>query len=122
MPTYIALANFTDQGIRGVKDSTKRADAVKDAAKKFGASMTQIYWTVGQYDLVTVIEAPNDESATAFALAIGSAGNVRTQTMRAFSRDEMNGILASSADRRVTVQPDGPRSSGMYQRHGWGNR
>ena len=94
MPTYIALANFTDQGIRSVKDTTKRADAIKDAAKKFGASMTQIYWTVGQYDLVTVIEAPNDESATAFALAIGSAGNVRTQTLRAFSRDEMNGILA----------------------------
>jgi uncharacterized protein with GYD domain len=94
MPTYIALANFTDQGIRSVKDTTKRADAVKDAAKKYGANMTQIYWTVGRYDLVTVIEAPNDESATAFALAIGVAGNIRTQTLRAFNKDEMNGILA----------------------------
>jgi uncharacterized protein with GYD domain len=91
--TYISLSNFTDQGIRSVKESTKRADAVKEAAKKFGASMTQIYWTMGQYDIVAVIEAPDDASATAFALAIGGAGNVRGQTLRAFSRDEMGGIL-----------------------------
>ena len=97
MGTYIALSNFTDQGIRSVKDTTKRADAVKEAAKKFGANMPQIYWTLGQYDLVAIIEAPNDESATAFALAIGAAGNVRTQTLRAFSRDEMNGILGKMA-------------------------
>jgi len=97
MGTYIALMNFTDQGIRNVKDSTKRADAVKEVAKKFGASMSQIYWTLGQFDLVAVIEAPNDESATAFSLAIGSAGNIRGQTLRAFSRDEMNGILGKIA-------------------------
>jgi len=94
MATYIALSNFTDQGIRTVKDSTKRADAVKEAAKKFGAEMTQIYWTLGNYDLVAIIEASDDASATAFALAIGAAGNIRTQTLRAFDRDEMNGILA----------------------------
>jgi uncharacterized protein with GYD domain len=97
MPTYIALMNFTDQGIRSVKETTRRADAAKDAAKKFGANMAQIYWTVGQYDLVTVIEAPNDESATAFALSIASAGNVRTQTLRAYSREETNAILAKLA-------------------------
>ena len=97
MGTYIALSTFTDQGIRSVKDTTKRADAVKEAAKKFGASMPQIYWTLGKYDVVSIIEAPNDESATAFALAIGAAGNVRTQTLRAFSKDEMNGILAKMA-------------------------
>ena len=93
MATYIALSNFTDQGIRSVKDSTKRADAVKEAGGKFGAKMTQIYWTQGQYDLVAVIEAPDDMSATAFALAIGMGGNIRTQTLRAFSKEEMNGIL-----------------------------
>ncbi|MDR3454096.1 MAG: GYD domain-containing protein [Rhodoferax sp.] len=97
MVTYIALSNFTDQGIRTIKDSTKRADAVKEAAKKFGATMTQIYWTLGKYDLVAIIEAPDDASATAFALAIGAAGNVRMQSLRAFSRDEMNGILAKMA-------------------------
>jgi uncharacterized protein with GYD domain len=93
MATYITLANFTDQGIKSVRDSTKRADAVKEAAKKFGATMPQIYWTMGQYDLVAVVEAPDDMSATAFALAIGIAGNIRGQTLRAFNKDEMNGIL-----------------------------
>jgi len=97
MATYIALSNFTDQGIRNVKDTTKRADAVKDAAKKFGANMTQIYWTLGHYDLVAIIEAPDDKSATGFALAIGAAGNVRTETLRAFTKEEMNGILGKMA-------------------------
>lgn len=97
MVTYIALSNFTDQGIRTVKDTTKRAEAVKEAAKKFGATMTQIYWTLGKYDVVAIIEAPDEISATAFALAIGMAGNVRTQTLRAFSKDEMNGILGKMA-------------------------
>lgn len=97
MGTYIALFNFTDQGIRSVKDTTKRADAVKEAAKKFGANITQIYWTLGKYDVVSIIEAPNDESATAFTLSIGAAGNVRSQTLRAFSKDEMNGILGKMA-------------------------
>ena len=94
MVTYIALSTFTDQGLRSVKDTTKRADAVKEAAKKFGCSMTQLYWTLGQYDLVSVIEAPNDESATAFALAISAAGNIRMQSLRAFGKDEMNKILS----------------------------
>lgn len=97
MATYIALSNFTDQGIRSVKDTTQRADAVKEAAGRFGARMTQIYWTQGAYDIVAVIEAPDDESATTFALALGMAGNIRTQTLRAFSKDEMNGILAKLA-------------------------
>lgn len=97
MGTYIALCSFTDQGIRSVKDSTKRADAVKEAAQKFGANMTQIYWTLGKYDLVVIMEAPDDESATAFALGIASAGNVRMQTLRAFSKDEMNAILGKLA-------------------------
>ena len=97
MVTYIALSNFTDQGIRNVKDSTKRADAVKVAAKKFGATLTQIYWTLGKYDLVAIIEAPDDASATAFALAIGMAGNIRTQTLRAFSKEEMDGVLGKLA-------------------------
>ena len=93
MKTYIALCRFTDQGIRSVKDTTKRADAVKELAKKFGASMSQLYWTSGQYDLVAVIEANDDESANAFSLSIGAAGNIRTEMLRAFSKDEMNAIL-----------------------------
>jgi len=97
MVTYVALSTFTDQGIRTVKDTTKRADAVREAAKKFGCNMTQLYWTLGQYDLVSVIEAPNDESATAFALAISADGNIRMQSLRAFGKDEMNKILSKLA-------------------------
>jgi uncharacterized protein with GYD domain len=94
MPTYIALGNFTDQGIRAVKDTIKRADAVKEAAQKAGINFKDIVWTLGAYDLVATFEAPNDEAMTAFALAIGAAGNVRTQTLRAFNRSEMSAILA----------------------------
>ena len=93
MATYISLCNFTDQGIRDIKNTMNRADAVKEAAGKLGAKLTQLYWTLGKHDIVAIIEAPNDESATAFGLAIGSAGNVRTQTLRAFTRDEMSGIV-----------------------------
>lgn len=97
MGTYIALSSFTDQGIRSIKDTTKRADAVREVATKFGASMPQLYWTLGKYDLVAIIEAPDDESATAFSLAIAGAGNIRMQTLRAFNKDEMNGILGKMA-------------------------
>ena len=97
MLTYIALCNFTDQGIRDIKNTTKRADAAKEAAKKFGATMTQIYWTHGKYDLIAFIEAPDELSASAFALAIGMAGNIRLQTLRAFSGEEMNGIVGKLA-------------------------
>ena len=93
MATYIALARFTDQGIRSVKDTTKRAAAVQEAAGKFGANMAQIYWTLGQYDLVTIIEADDEKAATAFALAISTAGNIRMETLRAFNREEMGDIL-----------------------------
>jgi uncharacterized protein with GYD domain len=94
MLTYIVLASFTDQGIRTVKDTTKRADAVKDMAPRFGVKMRELYWTQGQYDLVTLCEADDEASIAAFGLAVCSAGNVRFQTLRAFSKDEMNGILA----------------------------
>lgn len=93
MAKYIALASFTEQGIRNVKDTVKRADAVREAARKYGCEMSQIYWTLGSYDLVTIIDAQDESSATAFAMAIGSAGNILTQTLRAFSRDEMSAIL-----------------------------
>jgi uncharacterized protein with GYD domain len=94
MATYVVLSNFTEQGIRSVKDSTKRADAVKELAKRYGVTAKDFYWTLGSYDVVVVFDAPDDASMTALGLAIGSLGNVRTQTMRAFSREEMNGILA----------------------------
>jgi uncharacterized protein with GYD domain len=97
MATYIVLNSFTDQGIRNVKDSAKRADAVRELAKKFGVTAKEFYWTLGSYDVVAIYDAPDDASMTAFGLAIGAAGNVRTQTLRAFSREEMNGVLAKLA-------------------------
>lgn len=92
MATYIMLCSFTDQGIRNVKDTTKRAEVVKDAAKRYGANMKDIFWTMGQYDIVVTVEAADDASMSAFALAVGAAGNVRGQTMRAYSKEEMNKI------------------------------
>lgn len=93
MLTYIVLASFTDQGIRNIKDTTKRADAAKETAGRFGVKMKEIYWTQGQYDLVILCEAESEAAIAAFGLAVSSAGNVRFQTLRAFNRDEMNGIL-----------------------------
>lgn len=94
MLNYVVLASFTEQGLRNVKDTTKRADTVKEMAGKFGVKMREIYWTLGQYDIVSLCEAKDEASIAAFGLAVSSAGNVRFQTLRAFSRDEMNGILS----------------------------
>ena len=94
MATYIVLSTFTDQGIRTVKETTKRADAVKEMAKKFGATMTDVYWTLGAYDVVAIVDAPDDASIAAFGLAIAAGGNIRAQTLRAMSQDEMQRVLA----------------------------
>jgi len=97
MATYIALSGFTDQGIRNVKDTTKRADMVRDMAKKLGVTMKEVFWTMGAYDVVVIFEAPDDAAMTAVGLAIGALGFVRTQTLRAFSREEMTTILRKLA-------------------------
>ena len=93
MATYILVGNFTDQGIRGVRDTTKRAAAVKEAAKKAGVTMKEIYWTMGQFDLIAIFDAPGEASMSAVSLAIGAAGNVRGQTLRAYAREEMDAVL-----------------------------
>jgi uncharacterized protein with GYD domain len=95
MPTYIVLGNFTDQGIRTIKDTPKRMDGVKSIGKQHGVTVTQMYWTLGQYDVVAVLEAPDDTAITAFGLSVGMVGNVRTQTLRAYSSDDMKGILGA---------------------------
>ena len=93
MPTYIALVNFTEQGIRNIVQTTERAKALAAAAGKLGVQVKSTYWTMGPFDAVLIAEAPNDEAITALALGAGAAGNIRTQTMRAYSADEMNKIL-----------------------------
>ncbi|MGW0554421.1 GYD domain-containing protein [Streptomyces sp. NPDC002926] len=96
MPTYVTLLNWTDQGARGFKDTSQRAEAFAAAAQRLGAKVLNIYWTVGPYDLVTVVEAPDDETATAVLLQVGGLGNVRTTTLRAFGREEMDRIITKA--------------------------
>ena len=93
MALYIVLANFTEQGIRNIKDSPKRTEAFKDMAKKCGATVKDTFWTLGQYDIVAILEAPDDISITALGLSAGALGNVRTQTLRAFTAADIKSIL-----------------------------
>ena len=94
MATCIVLANFTEHGIRSVEETTRRADAFRDLAKIFGISVKDIYWTLGRYDIITTIEVPDDVTVTALGLNLGEAGNIRTETPRAFSQADMGAILA----------------------------
>lgn len=93
MATYVLLASYTDQGIKGIKDTVKRTSAVRELAGKAGVTMKETYWTLGAFDVVGLFEAPNDETMTAFSLSVAKLGNVKTQTLRAFSGQEMTGIL-----------------------------
>lgn len=94
MVTYIGLMSFTDKGIKDIKETTKRAAAAKETAKKFGVNMRDIFWTMGKYDIVSIVEADNEQSLIAFNLALASMGNVRSHSMRAFSAAEMEKALA----------------------------
>ena len=100
MATYILLGNFTEQGIRNIKDTTKRADAMQAAAKKMGVTAKNVYWTLGQYDIAVVFDAPDDEAMTSLALSIGALGNVRTQVLRAFTAAEIGPIVAKAAKKK----------------------
>ena len=93
MPTYVVLMNWTDQGVRTVRDTVHRREQADALAEKHGARIEQVYWTVGPYDIVAILEGPDEESVTAVMLELGSAGNLRTTTLRAYERDEMSGIV-----------------------------
>lgn len=93
MATYIMLGNFTDQGIRNVKDTVKRVQGLRDAAQKLGITVKDVYWTLGQYDTTAILDAPDEASITALGLTMGALGNVRTQTLRAFTADEIGKVL-----------------------------
>jgi uncharacterized protein with GYD domain len=94
MPSYVCLIQFKDQGIRNIRDTVKRGDAAMAEAQKMGMKIVEEYWTMGAYDGVVVMEAPDDETMSAFILKVGSLGNVKGQTLRAFRRNEMEAILA----------------------------
>ena len=89
MPTYVSLVRWTEHGIKNVKDSPGRAADFSELVEKSGGKVREILVTVGEYDIVTITEFPDDESATAVLLKMGSLGNIRTNTMRAFSMEEL---------------------------------
>lgn len=96
MARFISLISWTEQGVRSYAETTKRADAAAAAYTKLGGKLVEIYWTLGPYDLVAISEFPDDETATAAALQLAAAGNIRTTTMRAFDRGEVKKIVAKA--------------------------
>jgi uncharacterized protein with GYD domain len=97
MPTYIILGKFTDQGIRNIKDSPKRQEAFRKLCEKVGAQVKDAYRTMGRYDVAVIVEAPDDVTMNAILYSVGSLGNVRTETLRAFTRQETDAALAKMA-------------------------
>lgn len=93
MATYLMLLNWTDQGMRNIKESPKRMDAAKQLAKDLGGEIKTVFMTQGSFDLVFVAEMPNDEKVAAFVLKLGSLGNVRTTTLKAYSEDDYRKII-----------------------------
>ena len=93
MPRYVALLSWTDQGVRNFKDSVDRYEAASDQLEALGVEFKQVFWTLGAHDLVSVIEAPDDETLAAGLLAVAGQGNIRTTTLRVFDRDEMRSVI-----------------------------
>ena len=93
MATYIVFGNFTEQGISHAKESPKRKEAFKEMAKQLGVTVKDVYWTLGQYDIVLILEAHDDLAVAELGLSLGKLGNVRTQTMRAFGPAEVTKLL-----------------------------
>ncbi|GLV57990.1 GYD domain-containing protein [Dictyobacter sp. S3.2.2.5] len=93
MPTYVVLIKWTDQGVKNAKDTVQRARHFRSDVERHGGKLDNIYWTQGKYDLISVIEAPDEQAAMATLLTLDSLGNVRTQTLRAFNETEMEAII-----------------------------
>jgi uncharacterized protein with GYD domain len=97
MSTFVSTIKFTEQGIKAIGETTKRAASIKAAAKKMKVKVTDIYWTLGPFDGLLIFEAPDDETATALLLHIGTLGNVQTTTAKAFTAAQMDKVLAKMA-------------------------
>jgi len=93
MATYVTMINWTDQGIKKFSDTTQRAQDFAEVVAKEGGRLREIVWTLGDYDIVVIFDAPDDETATTSLLRVSSLGNVRTKTMRGFTSAEMDGII-----------------------------
>ena len=93
MAKYVVLMNWTDQGVKNAKDTVKRARAARPAFEAMGVQMREVYWAIGPYDIVAMVDAPDDEAMTKAGLALAMQGNLRSTTMRVFGEQEMEGIL-----------------------------
>jgi uncharacterized protein with GYD domain len=94
MPTYVSLINWTDEGIKNFRFSTQRADEFSKLVESLGGTVKELLWTVGQYDIVCVVEFPDDETGVSALLQVGSLGHVRSNTLRAFNEREMGAIVS----------------------------
>jgi uncharacterized protein with GYD domain len=94
VPTYINLVNWTDHGIKNIKEAPRRIDAFKKAVQAAGGRLTDFYSTMGKYDIVTIIDAPNDESLANVTLSTGSKGSIRTETLKAFTEEQFRSMVA----------------------------
>jgi uncharacterized protein with GYD domain len=97
MPTYVTLGHFTEQGIRDIKNAPKRAEAFKTAAKQMGCTVKEVVYTQGQYDVITIVDAPDETTMNALVLSVMKIGNVRGQTLRAYSVAEMEKLVEKVA-------------------------
>ena len=93
MPTYVALIDWTEQGVQNFKDTVDRYESASGQLEELGVHFKEIYWTLGTHDIVSVVEAPDDETLAASLLAVAGEGNIRTTTLRAFDRDEMRRVI-----------------------------
>ena len=96
MPTYVLLLDWTEQGVRNFRDTVDRYESARSSFDGKGLSFKDVYWTMGEHDLVAVVEAPDDEAVAAAGLGLAAQGNLRVTTMRAFSSDEMRGVIAKA--------------------------
>ena len=94
MPIYVGLGNWTDQGTKDFGGAVQRGNAFREAVNQAGGWVRELVWTMGAYDFIAVLEAPDDETAAVLVLRVAAAGNVRTTTMRAFDADQMTDIIA----------------------------
>jgi uncharacterized protein with GYD domain len=102
MAKFVALLNWTDQGIRNAQDTVTRFEQARDAMRQMGVSFDTILWTMGRYDIVAILEAPEAKTVATALAQLGQAGNVRTETLVGFTSDEMRGMLQSLGERRST--------------------
>ena len=116
MPTYVSLIRFTEQGAKNVRETRGRAAAFREAAKGAGVTVREVYWTLGAYDGLLVLDAPDEQTVTAAMVALGALGNVRTQTMRAFDESEIDDVLGRAAS--AAQSAGGGGDSGTRGRRG----